>query len=114
MVLESFRFTGRIPTFTLFAKSIGGPPDARWERNGQIIRTDHPSFTMSYELNRLVHDYYRRAPYNFTLIAHGFLPGEYVFVVSNRRTDRVFRISAVVEGIYSMFMGSAGNRGIIQ
>ena len=96
--LERFKWTGTNPTFTLIARTVGGPPDIRWERDGEIIKSTDYSFSFSFDLDVTEEDYQRLVPYDIRLIAHGVLPGNYTFIVSNRLTDRFFKESIFIEG----------------
>lgn len=84
------------------ARSVGGPPDGHWERNGLPIREDGKgNFTIRFEVDTSSQDAYQEGRYNSFLVAKGRYPGEYSYWVTNRITDRVFSENLFIEGIHA-------------
>ena len=86
-------------SLSLLARTVGGPPDGQWERNGQVIEIGHPSFTITYELDMSVPTFFHLAPFISRLNIRGRYPGVYVYTVTNRMTRRFFRKSISIDGM---------------
>ena len=97
----------------MLGKSVGGPADGRWERDGQIIENSR-QFTITYELDKSLGNWKRLVPYTSTLVVHGRHPGLYVYTVTNRVTTEVFSDSVNIQGTIGVgmaqefYMGNVG------
>ena len=100
------QFTGRNPTFTLEARTSGGPPTtSTWTRNGLEITsgislaldTDPQSEPTADNA-----DAYMNARYISTLVVTGVFPGVYQYSTSNRAMASPWTDSFAIEGIHCM------------
>ena len=92
------QFTGSNPTFTLEARTSGGPPTtSTWTRDGVEITS---GISLALDTNPQDKptadnlDAYMNARYISTLVVTGVFPGVYQYSASNRataspRTDRI-------------------------
>ena len=92
------QFTGSNPTFTLEARTSGGPPTtSTWTRDGVEITS---GISLALDTNPQNEptpdnlDAYMNARYISTLVVTGVFPGVYQYSASNRataspRTDRI-------------------------
>ena len=83
----SASFLTDTPTFTLLARTRGGPPTTySWTRDGQATVTDR-AYSVSISANLTAGDVaYRESHYYSMLSVTGRLPGVYQYSVSNRVT----------------------------
>ena len=86
-------------SLSLLARTVGGPPDGRWTRDGQVIEIGHPSVTITYTLDTSLPTFYNLAPFISRLHIHSRYPGLYVYTVTNRMTEGVFRKSISIDGM---------------
>ena len=101
--MESFVWTGRNQTFTYSARTIGGPPNGVWRRNGVVIESDNLDFTITFELDKNDENFLYKLPYTSRLRANGPTEGVFTYTVTNRVTPRIFTDSSMlIEGIYTV------------
>ena len=98
------RFTGSSPTFTLEARTSGGPPTtSTWTRNGVEI-TSGISLEVDTDPQDSVSadnmDAYLNSRYISTLAVTGVFPGVYQYSASNRATASPRTDSITIEGTY--------------
>ena len=101
------QFTGSNRTFTLEARTSGGPPTTyTWTRNGVVI-TDGGSFRifLEVEVEYLQNEYsydtidaYMNARYISRLVVTGVFPGVYQYSASNRAMATPMTDSIIIEG----------------
>ena len=98
------QFTGRNPTFTLEARTSGGPPTtSTWTRDGVEITSG-----ISLALDTIPRDpptadnraAYMNTRYISTLVVTGVFPGVYQYSASNRATTSPRNDSITIEGTY--------------
>ena len=98
------RFTGSNPTFTLEARTSGGPPTtSTWTRDGVEI-TSGISLEVDTDPQNSVtsdnRDAYLNARYISTLVVTGVSPGVYQYSASNRTMASPRTDSFTIEGIH--------------
>ena len=86
------------PKFTLITRTVGGPPDGVWKRDGQQLSAS-PCYEMKYDLDTSGLYFEYQVPYNATLLSKCRNPGIYTFLVTNRLTSRSFNKSITIEGM---------------
>ena len=100
------QFTGSNPTFTLEARTRGGPPTtSTWTRDGVEITSDSAS-DISLELDTVPRDTatddnraaYLNSRYISTLVVTGVFPGVYQYSASNRAMASPRNDSFNIEG----------------
>ena len=100
------RFTGSSPTFTLEARTSGGPPTAStWTRDGVEI-TSGIYLEVDTDPNPLISptndnlDAYLNSRYISTVVVTGVFPGVYQYSASNRAMASPRTASITIEGTY--------------
>lgn len=101
--METFKWNGSNPGFTLIGMSIGGPPVGIWTRYGRRIPVNHTNFTITFELNMSVPNFQHIIPYTSKLVAHGIQPGYYTYEVGNVFGSN-YRDSILIEGNVCVLM----------
>ena len=98
---RSSPFTTNPISFQLFGDSTGGPPTTSyWTRNGVNI-TNNSTFSTSISFTGPHNEAGHRATnYRSTLNVTGRQPGEYLYIVSNKRTAGIRTVQVVVDGNY--------------
>lgn len=104
LTISDHNWSSQHPKFTLLVRTIGGPPDAYWQRNGEAIESNS-CYTITYKLDRSKRDYTYHVPYTARLTAHCKKPGKYIYFVTNSLTLRFYSKSIIIEGI--IIIGSA-------
>ena len=102
------QFTGSNPTFTLEARTSGGPPTtSTWTRNGVEI-TSGISLELDTDPRDTANDdnraAYLNARYISTLVVTGVSPGVYQYSASNRAMARPRTDSFNIEGNISLYV----------
>ena len=98
------RFTGSNPTFTLEARTSGGPPTtSTWTRDGVEITSGIllalDTVPQIPETNDNI-DAYLNSRYISTLVVTGVSPGVYQYSASNRAMARPRNDNLAIEGTY--------------
>ena len=107
------QWSGDNASFSLLGKTVGGPVDGRWERDGLILENSH-QFTITYELDMSIVDWIRLLPYTSRIHVHGRYPGIYTYTATNRVTKEVFSDFVNIQGtmcfsmVQEFYMGSVG------
>ena len=101
------RFTGINPTFTLEARTSGGPPTtSTWTRDGVEI-TSGISLALDTVLQNSPTadniDAYQNSHYISTLVVTGVFPGVYQYSASNRAMASPRTDSFIIEGTFYAF-----------
>ena len=98
------RFTGNNPTFTLEARTSGGPPTTfTWTRDGVEITSDISLEVDTDPQNQRTDDNidaYLNSRYVSTLVVTGVFPGVYQYSASNRAMASPRTDSFTIEGIH--------------
>ena len=106
MEIERFVWSGENQRVTLSAWTTGGPPHGSWKRNGVVIESDDPDFTITLELDQSEEDFLIRVPYTSRLSSHGHTSGIFTYVVTNRLTPVLLSKNITIDG---MCLGSDGS-----
>ena len=113
MTLSSgFQFTGSSPTFTLEARTSGGPPTtSTWTRDGVEITSGISLALDTVPQNEPSTDNlaaYQNARYISRLVVTGVFPGVYQYSASNRATASPRTDSFNIEGTSNTYYATPG------